>query len=46
MAKHDLSAALDLAERLATFANLAPDDAAAFRKRHTLRRMLGGIGNY
>lgn len=34
MAKHDLSAALDLAERLATFANLAPDDAAAFRKRH------------
>ena len=34
MAKHDLSAALDLAERLATFANLTPDDAPAFRKRY------------
>ena len=34
MAKHELGAALDLAERLATFANLTPDDAAAFRKRH------------
>jgi hypothetical protein len=34
MAKHDLGGALDLAERLATFANLTPDDAAAFRKRY------------
>ena len=35
MAKHDLDAALDLAERLAAFANLTPDDAPAFRKRYT-----------
>lgn len=34
MAKHDLSAALDLAERLAAFANLTAADATAFRKRH------------